>query len=229
MILIIILPVFSQLGIGQYAQQGNTLIFEKIEGEYPGINKYNIDNTIYKEGNTYTFDYYYKDIEGETFYFEKEQVSKKIEDSFNWKFVRKNSQSAATIIKIVLTVTKEANLSKSTDRDYKQTVIRYELKEFGKEDCVSLEKTGIVENSSNVWLHPPRSLLFRILELNPFPYIKSPYVIGNNWVWSLEIADIWSDSRWKKWKGTITNRYEYRIIDQKDIKTNIGMLNCYVI
>lgn len=91
------------------------------------------------------------------------------------------------------------------------------------------EAAGIIENDKNVWIHPPRSRFFRILEINPFPYIKSPYSIGTNWKWSLEIGDAFANRHWKSWQGLITNDYHYEIIDQKNIQSKLGILNVYII
>jgi hypothetical protein len=92
------------------------------------------------------------------------------------------------------------------------------------------EKTGLVENEKNIWLHPPRSFLFEILQLNPFPYIQKPYEKGNKWTWSLKIGDQWSNERWKVWKGGIENKYVYEIVDDNcAISTPLGDLNCYKI
>ncbi len=78
-------------------------------------------------------------------------------------------------------------------------------------------------------MHPPRDKYFRILELNPFPFIKAPYKIGNKWDWSLTIGDHWGDKRWKTWEGVINNVYKYEITDRKKVNTKFGLLDCYEI
>jgi len=50
--------------------------------------------------------------------------------------------------------------------------------------------SGTIENEGNVWIHPPRDNYFKIIELNPFPYIKAPYNIGAKWAWKLKIVNI---------------------------------------
>ena len=94
---------------------------------------------------------------------------------------------------------------------------------------LTMEMTGAIENEMNVWIHPPRSNFFKILELNPFPYIKSPYQIGTKWNWKLEIGDHWADKRWLEWKGGIENNYDYEIKEKKNISTKLGNLECYII
>ena len=78
-------------------------------------------------------------------------------------------------------------------------------------------------------MHPPRDRFFRILEINPFPFIQAPYEIGNTWDWSLKIGSSWGDKRWKVWENSIENVYQYEIIDKKNVTTKIGELECYVI
>lgn len=89
--------------------------------------------------------------------------------------------------------------------------------------------SGIVENQMNVWMHPHRDIYFRILELNPFPFIQRPFEIGQTWAWRLPIGDFWGDKRWKTWNGTVINDYEYKIIGKEKITTGIGELDCWVI
>lgn len=45
----------------------------------------------------------------------------------------------------------------------------------------NFEISGIIENKMNVWLHLPRSEMFRMLEINPFPFIKFPPEVGAVW------------------------------------------------
>jgi len=89
--------------------------------------------------------------------------------------------------------------------------------------------TGLIENSKNIWLHPPRLKLFSILELNPFPNVKFPLEIGKSWSWNLKIGGQWGDKRWKEWSGNIENKYQYKIVGKEIMKTGVGSLECYVI
>jgi hypothetical protein len=68
-----------------------------------------------------------------------------------------------------------------------------------------------------------------ILELNPFPFIQKPYQIGNKWKWNLRIGDHWSDERWKKWSGSIENKYDYEIIGQETINIKNENISCWVV
>jgi len=51
-----------------------------------------------------------------------------------------------------------------------------------KSFIVKTEITGIVEDSTNVWIHPPRSgMPFVYIESAPFPEIKHPLNLGTKW------------------------------------------------
>ncbi|MBK9017420.1 MAG: hypothetical protein IPM82_27115 [Saprospiraceae bacterium] len=101
---------------------------------------------------------------------------------------------------------------------------------YGRFDTLpNFEKSGIIENKLNVWLHPPRSNQFRMTEVNPFPYIKSPYEVGNKWTWELAIGDQWSSRMWREWNGNILNRYFYAITGKEIIGSAFGKILCYVV
>jgi len=87
----------------------------------------------------------------------------------------------------------------------------------------------IIETDKKVWIHPPRNFFFKILELNPFPYITKPIQIGAKWSWSLDIGQQYSDKRWAEWEKEITNVSSYEIIKDTVLSTKLGKLYCYVI
>jgi hypothetical protein len=78
-------------------------------------------------------------------------------------------------------------------------------------------------------MHPPRTDLFKILEINPFPYIKEPYKIRNSWTWKLEFDNHWADKRWLIWEGAYENKYTYKITDQLKLQTKFGEIECLII
>ena len=72
-------------------------------------------------------------------------------------------------------------------------------------------------------------MYFTILELNPFPYIKAPYQAGTEWTWKLAIGGQWGDARWKEWEGNIINNYNYKILGEIPLKTELGSLKCLIV
>ena len=148
--------------------------------------------------------------------------------TYDWELVGVDKKDSFTVPKIV----SEIRSGNPFDHmpDYDQTALHYEFKsENGK--YWSSEKTGIIENEHNIWMHPPRNDLFRILEINPFPYVKNPYKpkIGEKWNWNMKIGDFWGDKRWLEWEGSIENKYTYKITGRKKLKTKLGKLDCYVV
>ncbi|SFN49459.1 hypothetical protein SAMN05421594_2981 [Chryseobacterium oleae] len=226
--LIIPIPLFSQKTEKDFITDDDGITVEKLNTTLSYDDNYNKDNKIYKIGRRFIYSYYYENHDGKKFLVGKGEPIKQ-QDYFihDWKFIPIDSPTEETVKNIILKPV-TGNIFKNLLPDYNQTGISYEYV-MGNNLSLNSETTGVVENEMNIWLHPPRSNFFEILEINPFPYIKAPYQMGNKWKWKLEIGDGWSDKRWKEWKGGIENSYEYEITDRKNISTKLGNLDCYVI
>jgi len=204
---------------------------EKFDSLNTSENRYTANNVTYIEGNKITFDYYYQDKNGKKYKFEDVVNAGDLDYSErekSWFFVDYNKKTENTIDGVKLTVKYGMQRFIKRNPDYNQTVIKYEYPQVnGMQEFSS--STGIIENEKNVWVHPPREKFFKILEINPFPFIQAPYKIGNKWKWELEIGSFWGDKRWEVWEGSIVNKYNYEITDIKNIETKIGKLKCYEI
>lgn len=110
----------------------------------------------------------------------------------------------------------------------RDSATKLHMKYFYPPQLVS-SSSSIFENNELVWIHPPRRLFFKILELNPFPYIKKPIKIGAKWTWSLQIGSHYGDIRWKQWESTITNISNYEIVKDTMLMTGLGQLHCFVV
>lgn len=90
--------------------------------------------------------------------------------------------------------------------------------------------SGITENDTVVWIHPPRNGLYRKLELSPFPMVKFPLEVGNNWKWSLLIGNQWSVKGHAEW-GNADEQFvsNYQITRKVSLSTKLGVINCYEI
>ncbi|MEW5675461.1 hypothetical protein ABGT15_04035 [Flavobacterium enshiense] len=218
----------SQINSDKYMIDEDGITIEKIDKSNQDDNKYNVDNKIYIVGKTFTYSYYHQNSEGKKLLIAKgEEIKKENYSVFDWKFIEAEKQNDETVKKIILKPVTQ-NPFKEDISDYTQTVISYEYLMNNNRSSI-METTGVIENEMNVWMHPPRSQYFEILELNPFPYIKAPYKIGTKWNWKLKIGDHWADKRWLEWKGGIENVYEYEIADKKKIVTKLGNLECYIV
>ena len=179
-------------------------------------NLFTSDNVIYSIGKTFVYEYVYFDTNGKPFYFEsKDRYSQE------WELVPTDSATSQTVTKVAMSIVSRSK----QDSSYRQSPILYKFITSSGEK-VGLSGTGLVENHENIWIHPPMQKLFKILQLNPYPFIKKPYEIGHTYQWSLKIGDYWGNEKWKAWTGTITNRQEYSITKKENVLTNFGTVNC---
>lgn len=74
--------------------------------------------------------------------------------------------------------------------------------------------TGLIETKSRIWFHPPRDKFFKILEINPFPEIRSDV---EEWNTELKVGEQWGDKRWETWKGNIIVKSNYKLKGDKII------------
>jgi hypothetical protein len=196
---------------------------EKISPDDNSPDRYTRDNVIYTPGRTLIYDYYIV-RNGDTLKIQAPlEVPPESDSQRMWDFLpakENNPYKIETIsIKVLSGISNE-----------QQTKVKYDYQfsvDPGFEPFSST--SGVIENKLNTWIHPHRDKYFMILELNPFPYIQKPFQTGNKWSWTLGIGDHWKDERWKTWVGSITNNYEYEIIGREDLKTNIGIQECWVV
>ncbi len=190
---------------------------------------YNSNNVIYRIGKKFIFSYFYQNTKGEKFLIKRGNPILQPEgySIFDWEFVKLEKKDDETVSHIILKPSSGNPFGKDFP-DYNQTAISYEYLMINGQSYTK-EVTGAIENEKNLWIHPPRSNFFEILELNPFPYIIAPYKTGTKWNWNLKIGDHWSDKRWLEWKGGIENNYKYEIKKKKKILTKLGKLQCYIV
>lgn len=213
-------PLFAQEIISYRNSDG--IMFELFEND---TNRfiYSSDNTVYTDNKLYVYSYTYSKY-GEEFLFQGTGEE-------NWEFVLKanaNDSAARTIEMQIITDSTFQFLPKTTSKG--QSILHYSFYNALQDKLPVQSFTGLVENPKNIWLHPPRSFLFRILELNPFPYIKFPVEKGLRWKWKLTIGSQWGDARWKEWSSAIVNKYKYRITEtDHTLETALGPMVCTVV
>ena len=227
------LPSFSQTT--EYSRSGS--VWFEVRNDTANPCRYTEDNKIYQAEREFTFGFHYYDPQGKERYMRYELVPMQGYDilangdtnyytallpdfSFSDKFDAKDSCINQYLLKVL------CNTS-HFEKDYDQTVEEFSLLFDGQRSKRPMEWSGIVENERNLWMHPIRNCLFRILELNPFPYIQYPIEQGKNWKWKLTIGSHWGDERWKTWTGKIVNKYKYKITDTDcEVVTPMGTLSC---
>ena len=87
--------------------------------------------------------------------------------------------------------------------------------------------TGITENDTTLWIHPPRHDVYKILELSPFPMISYPLQEGNIWKWDLLVGGYWGSKEWVEWEGSKLFRSTYKLAGKETLSTKFGKLLCY--
>lgn len=172
---------------------------------------YTSDNITFKTGNRLVYDYYYKKQSDNSLYKFAIDTFGINQGNYNsWKFVdySMDDDPKNKCEKIILTVTDNW---KNKPPDYDQTVIQYEYLNIN-EQYLLYENTGVIENSKNIWLHPPRQLLFRAHIPVPWPFVATPYEVGTRYSYTWKWSDMWSDPRLLEWKGMISNDNRYEIV-----------------
>lgn len=129
--------------------------------------------------------------------------------------------SAEKSISQVTYLTVSVKNSKRTNKRQTEVIIGYEPS--GR----IFQNTGIVENFQNIWLHPPRSLFFQILELCPFPYVKLASD-SLEWKEQIKISEKWQDERWATWEDDLVLDLAYKNKGFKDIETSRGKIRSLI-
>jgi len=186
-------------------------------------NHYTADNEVYKSGVVHEFEYHFINTKGDTLFY-KNLNDKNIPYGKRWKFVNKENVDEKTVTGYKLTVNKGGGKD-----DYTQSIIEY--KNILNYDSLSssYSNTGLIENSENIWMHPNRFSLFRITQLNPWPFIQKPYEVGNKYSWSLKTGSSWGDERWLTWEESVETKYQYKIVGEASVKVGSKEYPCLVI
>ena len=229
------LPALSQNT--EYSRSGKDGVWFEVRNDTANPCRYTEDNKIYQAEREFTFGLRYYDPQGKERYMRYELMPMQRYDilangdtnyytallpdfSFSDKFDAKDSCINQYLLKILC-------IGGHFEKDYDQTVEEFSFLFDGQRPRWPTEWSGIVENERNLWMHPLRSCLFQILELNPFPYIQYPIENGKSWKWKLTIGSHWGDERWKTWTGSIVNKYKYQITDTAcEVVTPMGTLPC---
>ena len=207
--------------------------FEQLDGLYfevPGKNNtdqnfFNRDNKIYTAGKEFVYSYrLYRDRQSTLV----TVLQKNDPQTKSWRFTNSNIDSL-TIQHLRFTVLDGYGGMDHLFPDYSQTIIQQKYTAVNGQVLFD-GSTGLIENEKNIWLHPFRGKYFSVTEFSPFPYVKLPLKEGTKWTWRLpEIDSRWSDPRIIEYKGTVEATYNYKIVDEKNLKTAFGVLSCFVI
>jgi len=139
----------------------------------------------------------------------------------SWHFEKISDEPYKNGVDKVIYLTASVKKSKRTNKKQTEVIIGYEP--HGR----TFQNTGIVENDQNIWLHPPRSRFFRLLELCPFPYVKRSSA-NFEWKDKLRVDQKWQDKRWATWEGQQVIDLTYKNKGFKNIETSFGEFRCLI-
>jgi hypothetical protein len=216
----------AQRAAPQFTLDDLAITVEKFDSLNKDQNRYNQDNEIYKVGKKFIFTYEYRDKTGSRMLMTK--VDTVSQNGIAWKIVPAEQRTDKSVKQIILSIVPGLMPFIQIFPDYNQTVILYDFKLLDGSSGTN-EMTGVIENRKNLWLHPPRTGLFSVLELNPFPYIKQPLKVGAAWTWKLAFGEQWADKRWLVWKGKNENAIQYKVTGKSFVTSKLGTLPCYVV
>lgn len=219
-------PTQQQIVKDYTLEESGGIFAEVFDSTNVDENRYTANNTIYKTNTSFSYSFEHITKDGEKLYFKEDKTVEEREKQ--WKFIKSNSKDESIIKKVKVSVKYGLEPMIKYVPDYNQTLLQYDYPTYNNELPFN-SISGAIENENNVWIHPPRDRYFRILELNPFPFIKAPYEIGNSWEWWLSIGSQWGDERWKTWEGGIENQYYYEITEKETVDTKFGKLECLII
>ncbi|MBK7871260.1 MAG: hypothetical protein IPJ74_11580 [Saprospiraceae bacterium] len=188
-------------------------------------NRYTEDNVTYTAGVSFTYNYRFLDREGKE-YLHRNVEGTDLDANKAWELVPFAENDGSAVQSVKMTVLYGLQGLDEMKPGYNRTVVQYDYL-TAQGNANYSEVTGLVENAKNIWMNPPRSKQFRILELNPAPFIQAPYAVGNKWNWTKMVGSFWSDERWAEWDGLLINTYQYEITDFKTVNTQFGELECY--
>lgn len=195
-------------------------------------NPLNDDNIIFLPSHTYKYSYKYirsgQELKFKVF-FNKKCIEDHTISCIDYAI--DSLSSKYTIDYINLLVFKN---TADNDLSNTQTIIKYDYFNNSGGSILYGEQTGVVEDSTQIFLHPPRSFNFSITEFAPFPYLKLPLEIGKRWNGELHIPSYWItkaklDIEMPTNSTTIMISHEYSVMGKERIETPLGPLDCFII
>jgi hypothetical protein len=95
---------------------------------------------------------------------------------------------------------------------------------------IKRKESGVLETSTEIFLHPPRKDQYAILEFSPFPIVHFPLSVGKEWDWSLEIGSHWAKMAGIENFDSLYNfNYSYKITNKTTYNFNKSIIDCFVI
>lgn len=189
---------------------------------------YDLDNVIYTPGKSFIFDYeVYKKGDELAYQFCDTSRDSTYPPDY-WALNKRSTDNNRMIAQLHMNVLK--NKSQDLDQgDGAQSQISYQFKHIDSSFLATKSRTGLVENPRNIWMHPVRYNNLAILQLTPFPFVKFPLTLDEEYEWFLDIGQHYGSPLWAEWNGNISHTCHYQVKEKKEINSALGQLKCYVI
>lgn len=112
-----------------------------------------------------------------------------------------------------------------------QTTIEYAYYNFESKPLPFTSRTGVVDNKSNIWLHPPRIGPLKILNLSAYPFVKFPIIMGDTWDCDMIIGRNWSHKDFGGLWKTDTDKFmhHYKVVGVSSLVINSQSFLCFQI
>lgn len=184
--------------------------------------RYTADNKIYTPNLERVYSYVYAN--GDTAGFVIWEPTK---EELQLKVLHLNDIDSSLVHRVKMSVEPDMSIKEGAT-DYNRTVVKYEyISQAGQ--VLGTDYTGMVENEENIMLPPPNQELFKMLEMNPYPFVKFPLEMGKKYTWEQTVSDTWGNDLWKSWEGDLENKCTYRVDGHKYFETPLGEIKCYLI
>ena len=179
----------------------------------------NKDNIVFVPKRKFTYSYTLSQENKEKLYsiikFNRQCIEDNSIDCIDWEIsptANFDTDSLYPIEKIVLTVFESKG---HTSLSNTQTIIKYDyLNSKGR--ILFGERTGVVEDSNSLFLHPPRHFGFSLTEFCPFPELRKNQ---DSWTSTLYIPSYWLEDAKLAYRGNLELNIEYIYKGEKKIET----------
>lgn len=193
-------------------------------------NPLNDDNVIYKTNYVFTYDYEIVDSNGKSLncmiYHDT------ILEKFAWTLIhkkRKNEDENVTLDKVRLTVFENDATDSGLSIGKQQTIIKYNYTGLFGQELAYGARTGVIEDSTRIFLHPPRGHCFIWAAIQPYPEIEFPLQIWKSWTSTLTTPpSVYREVNDDYGMLPTLLKKTHTIVGKEKIKTPLGELDCYV-
>lgn len=210
----------------------STLLIEEVDNTFRDSASQPVvqtsDNKIFIPGRRFIYNYIYINDKNQERYCVLAPPDSGLPSSKAYYYMPPSDLNERALMQAQITVLPGLGLIENVRRDYAKTAAKYDYRLYNSVAKVR-EQSGLVENEENVWMTPPRFMIFRMLEMNPYPYIKAPFEVGNKWTWEHTVKTRWGDPQWLVLHEPMECNYTYEITAKKKLDTALGELECFVV